>query len=117
MKTALLSILVLGLAAAGCSTSSLPSGARFVGGGLLVRYQAPSDGTAILIERKSGRIVASESLEEGRSFEFGPNQSGCSAVIFCMFAATNAQDTGEFTQVPTNTLFELYFVPNKAKKE
>ncbi len=117
MKITLLGIVALGLVAVGCSTTNLPKGARLVGGGLKVTYEAPSNGTAILIERTSGRIVATESLHEGSDFEFGPNQWGCSAVIFSMFAATNAQDTGEFAQVPTNTVFELYFVPDPAKKE
>ena len=99
------------------STTHLPQGARLVGGGLMIKYEAPTDGTAILIERTSGRIVATESVQEERAFEFGPNQFGCNAVIFSMFAATNATDAGEFAKVPTNTVFELYFVPDLAKKK
>ena len=117
MKITLLGIVTLGLAVAGCSTTNLPKGARLVGGGLMIKYDVPTDGTAILIERTSGRIVATEHLTEANTFEFGPNQSGCSAVIFSMFAATNAADAGTFAQVPTNTVFELYFVPDPAKKE
>lgn len=88
-----------------------------VGGGLKIEYRAPTDGTAILMERTSGRIVATESLAEGHDFSFHPNKQGASEVLFSMFAATNAVNTGEFPQVPTNTFFQLYFVPVKTKGE
>jgi hypothetical protein len=88
-----------------------------VGGGLKIEYRAPTDGTAILMERTSGRIVATESLTEGNDFSFHPNMQGTSEVLFSMFAATNAVNTGEFPQVPTNTYFQLYFVPAKVQKE
>ncbi len=88
-----------------------------VGGGLDIEYRVPANGTVILAERTSGRIVATESLEEGDSFKFAPNYQGCSEVIFSMFAPANAVDTSEFPRVPTNTVFQLYFVPAKVKKE
>jgi len=100
-----------------CATSDLPRGARLVGGGLDIQYRSPSDGTAILRERTSGRIIATESLEQGNDFVFGPNYAGCSEVLVSMFAATNVVEMGRFPQVPTNTLFELYFVPAKALKD
>jgi hypothetical protein len=112
-----LGILALGMVLAGCATSDLPKGARLVGGGLKIEYQAPADGTAILMERTSGRIIATESLSEGNSFDFRPNRQGCSEVLFSMFAPTNAVNTGDFPQVPTNTFFQLYFVPVEAKAE
>lgn len=107
----------MGLFLAGCTTTSsnLPSGARLVGGGLDIKYEAPSDGTVILLERTSGRIVATESLSEGSTFDFGSDYSGCNEVIFSMFAASNAVPTNVMTPVPTNTFFQLYFVPAKAR--
>jgi hypothetical protein len=117
MNSKPLGIIALGIVLAGCATSDLPRGARLVGGGLKIEYRAPANGTAILLERTSRRIVATESLSEGDPFEFHPNHQGCSEVLFSMFAPTNAVDTGGFPQVPTNTLFQLYFVPAKAKTE
>lgn len=111
----LLGIIAAGILLPGCATSDLPRGARLVGGGLRVDYRAPTDGTAILRERTSGRIVATESLEEGDGFKFHPNLQGCSEVLFAMFAPPDAVDTGEFPQMPTNTFFELYFVPARTK--
>jgi hypothetical protein len=105
-----LGIMAISVALAGCAAPHLPQGARFVGGGLMVEYQAPTDGTAILIERASGRIVASKSLSERDYFEFGPNHLGCREVVFSMFADTNSADSEAFAPVPTNTFFELYFV-------
>ena len=109
-------LLVLFLA--GCTTTTnLPQGARLVGGGLLVRYEAPAAGTAILMEQTSGRMVATETLEEGQEFEFRPsNQNDCE-VIQSMFGSPEMMDNGSLTVVPTNTFFQLYFVPAKAKRE
>jgi hypothetical protein len=117
MSIRLLGITALCIVLAGCATSDMPRGARLVGGGLKIEYTAPSDGTVILKERASGRIVATESLEEGSDFDFSPNHNGCSEVLFSLFAPTNAVYTGEFPQMPTNTFFELYFVPSKPKRE
>lgn len=110
-------LLALLLAAAGCATPTLPRGARLVGGGLLVDYQAPVDGTAILVERSSGRMVASESLDEGNNFRFGPNQSGFEEVMLRMFAPTNSVDGSFLPTLPANTHFDLYFVPEKHRQE
>jgi len=117
MSIRLLGIIALGMGLMGCATSDLPRGARLVGGGLKIEYTAPSSGTAILQERTSGRIVATKSLEEGDDFDFSPNHQGCSEVLFSLFAPTNAVFAGEFPQMPTNTFFELYFVPVKARRE
>ncbi len=117
MSIRLLGITALGIVLAGCATSDLPRGARLVGGGLKIEYNAPCDGIVILKERASGRIVATESLEEGDDFDFSPNHQGCSEVLFSLFAPTNAVYEGDFPQMPTNTFFELYFVPEKARRE
>jgi hypothetical protein len=117
MRMSQLGLIVLVVALAGCATSDLPRGARFVGGGLMVDYEAPTDGTAILIERTSRRIVATESLSEGSSFRFGPGWGSCDEVLFRMFAHPDAVDVGGVVVVPTNAFFQLYFVPEKARKE
>jgi hypothetical protein len=105
------------IALAGCATSKLPRGARLVGGGLAVEYTAPADGTAILIEQQSGRIVATESLTEGDSFDFHPQVQGYDEVLYRMFGDTNAAPDGGVVVVPTNTLFQLFFVPAREKRE
>jgi hypothetical protein len=117
MKTIWLGFLALGVAIAGCATPNLPRGARLVGGGLMVEYTAPTDGTAILMERTSGRMVATESLGEGDTFLFHPEQGGASEVLMGLFAIPQAVPEGSMMTMPTNTQFQLYFVPAQKKKE
>ena len=117
MRITLFSIVALGVVLVGCATSVLPRGARLVGGGLDIRYNAPTAGTVILIERTSGRIVATKSLEaKGAEFYFGPSSFDNGDVIATMFSNVPG-NTGEITHVPTNTFFQLYFVPAKTKRE
>lgn len=120
MKRHLSAGLLAGFVLAGCTTtpsnSALPSGARLVGGGVDLKYEAPVDGTVILIERTSGRAVATESLSEGRSFEFSPRLSSFNEAMFPLFGGTNTYDPGVPIVLPTNTYFQLYFVPAKAKR-
>lgn len=117
MKSTLLAFVAVGLVLAGCTTSNLPRGARLVGGGLDIRYTAPAAGTVILIERTSGRIVATRSLEgNGHEFHFSPNSFDNGDVLAAMFSAVPTKE-GELTHVPTNTFFQLYFVPEKTKRK
>lgn len=103
MKTTRIGMFALMAVLGGCVTSSLPSGARLVGGGIKIEYKAPTDGTAIVLERASDRMVVTKSLAEGDdfSFEFDPTGAG-------------QNETNLFS---TNAFFQLYFVPMKAKKE
>lgn len=117
MKTKWLAFIALGIAIAGCATPNLPRGARLVGGGLMVEYTAPTDGTAILMERTSGRMVATESLGEGDAFSFHPTRDGAGEVLLGLFANPHAVPEGSALTLPTNTLFQLYFVPAKKKQE
>lgn len=117
MKGNQLCFIAVAVALAGCATSDLPRGARFVGGGLMVDYEAPADGTAILMERTSRRMVATESLREGDSFEFRPGLGSCDEVLFRMFSGTGSVEGADVFVVPTNAFFQLYFVPREAKKE
>lgn len=88
-----------------------------VGGGLDIRYSAPAAGTVILRERTSGRIVATKSLEaKGAEFHFSPSAFDNGEVLAAMFSTVPVKE-GEITHVPTNTFFQLYFVPEKAKPE
>lgn len=117
MRRTLFAMTAVGLALTGCTTSPLPKGARLVGGGLDIRYSSPTPGTVILIERTSGRIVATKSLEgNGHEFHFSPNSYDNGDVLAAMFSTVPAKE-GELTPVPTNTFFELYFVPAKTKRK
>lgn len=117
MRNTLFAIIAVGVTFVGCATSNLPRGARLVGGGLDIRYNAPAAGTVILIERTSGRMVATKSLEgKEAEFYFGPNSSDNGDVLATMFSSVPGK-TGELTHVPTNTFFQLCFVPAKTKRE
>jgi len=118
MNPNLLCLIPLAVALVGCTTSDLPRGARLVGGGLLISYAAPTDGTAILIERNTRRIVTTESITETSTFEFGHGRKSNYEVLFRMFAPSNSNYT-EYSvfPIPTNTFFQLYFVPKQPKKE
>lgn len=97
----------------GCTTpKGLPSGAQLVGGGLQIDYEAPTDGTAILVEKVTGRMVATESLSSGSSFSFSPSSGNWAELMLTLFGVSSSD--GELNlQIPTNSVFQLYFVPNK----
>ncbi len=88
--------------AVGCaSPSNLPRGARKVGGGPLIAWHAPTDGTAILVETTTGRIVATQDLSGGGAqFSFDITSEHDADVLRAISpsAITNAQ-------------LVLYFVP------
>ena len=102
---------------AGCTRSHLPRGAQFVGGGLKIDYEAPRSGTAILLERNSQRIVATESLSSGADFEFYPGVEGYEEVLLTMFGEHLTLPEGSAVRLKTNTFFELYFVPDRTPNE
>ena len=95
-----LGILVL---AVGCSSTGLPRGAYVVGGGPHISYNPPGAGTCILVEKTSGKIVATKS-SSGGSFEFDATSEQDSATLASLFGAA-----------PTNAQFVLYFVPEHGK--
>lgn len=119
MKTRFLSVSFLAAALVGCVTGpgNLPRGARLVGGGLQIEYRAPENGTAILRERSTGKVVATQSLEPGDDFEFTATRQENAEVLRSLFATTNAPDIGQFLALPTNACFELYFAPVRKKAE
>lgn len=61
---------------AGCSTvapwhvANLPGGGRVVGGGLTIDWRAPVKGTVYLVEKTSGKVIATQSLDEGEVYQF-----------------------------------------------
>jgi hypothetical protein len=74
----LLSALLLG----GCSTSrslqsdGLPGEEYLVGGGMMINWVAPTDGTAYLVEKTSDKIVETRSMKRGETFDFSIGSTG-----------------------------------------
>ena len=94
--------------AVGCTTTStgLPPGCRVVGGGLSVEWEAPERGTVIIREETTHRVVATETLEGGDSFDF-PMSSNHHEALSRLFG----------DPMPTNLTFVLYFVPTPKAEE
>ena len=84
-----------------CSTPGLPPGARVVGGGSLIEWLPPVDGgTAILFEKTTGKIIATQTVNNITSFNFDARDDSGTALLKAAF------DTP-----PTNAQFVLYYVP------
>jgi hypothetical protein len=101
-------------ALAGCRTPSyLPLGAKLVGGGLQINYSPPVDGTVILVERVSGKIIATESVDRGDrpGFVFSSASTPNWERIMAGYFPDPASPTSFL--LPTNAVFELYLVPTK----
>lgn len=82
----------------------LPSGAQRVAGGYTIQYIYPEDGTAILVDETTGKIVFSVSKAAGERFEF---------------SATNTQKK-YFSEHGINldkANFVLYFSPTNPEPE
>ncbi len=102
LRNLCLSVIVL---AAGCATSGLPKGSRVIGGGDNFMWMAPEDGTGILREETTKRIVTTQSLTEGTSFRFPSTFQHQEALK-------------RFGQpMLANLKFVLYFVPSNTAKE
>lgn len=76
MRHAIAGVLVVigALFIAGCATTGAKSDILFedkyiVGGGFEIEYQAPEPGRAILVDRTSGRMLMTESLQKAGRFE------------------------------------------------
>lgn len=95
------------LLAAGCATSTsgyLPRGAKVVGGGLQIDWEAPGEGTAILVEAMTGATVATKVVDALNGFEFDVASQRDADVLRAVLPST-----------PTNAQFVLYFVPSPKK--
>ena len=72
LVASLLGALVVG----GCGASKhspvvrLPDAPQMVGGGLMIEWKAPERGTAYLVEKQTGRIVETRSLEQDEVYSF-----------------------------------------------
>lgn len=93
-------ILISGL---GCATVSLPPNSRVVGGGLQITWTAPEDGTAVLVESSSGKVVATETVGAGDEFEFKANRETEAEVLSRLFGSP----------LPYDARFVLYFSPKR----
>lgn len=90
------------LLAFGCATRGLPPSSHIVGGGAQIDWQSLQSGTAILVERGTGKVVATKSLMAGGDpFVFDLSTPGDSELV------KRALGT-----VPPNAEFVLYFVPS-----
>jgi len=103
--------LLAALLLVGCRTSGslqsdgLPAEEYLVGGGMVINWQAPAEGTAYLVEKASGKIVETRSMKRGDTYDFSIASTGQAA---------------EFEKVMGVKLSEarllLYFEPAGAKR-
>ncbi len=91
------------LIGSGCVTHhTLPRDSRIVGGGLDIEWTAPSDGTAVLMEKNTHKVVATRSLADGEKFEFNTTKNEDDA---------NALKSAFGETTPSKSNFILYFSP------
>ncbi len=97
------------LLAVGCSSlrapAGLPRGAYRVGGGARISFDPPEKGTCILVEKTSGRVIATKS-SAGGGFEFDATSEQDEQTLKSVYGGV----------VPTNAQFVLYFVPERTKQ-
>ncbi|MBN2127911.1 MAG: hypothetical protein JW741_00365 [Sedimentisphaerales bacterium] len=80
-------LMLTGALLGGCRTTrplqadGLPGEEYLVGGGLMIDWEAPADGTAYLVEKETGKIIETRSLNEGDSYSFSVS-SGAQAQEF-----------------------------------
>jgi len=108
MKNVIFAItLLLLITSAGCKSADktsyldngLPKKEYLIGGGFIVDFVVPQDGTAYLVLRNKNKIVQTSSLKKGDHFTFGSN--------------FNPETIDEYYfGVPTSdAVIDLYFVP------
>lgn len=111
VAVSILIISLLGvLAVSGCGAGKrspvvrLPDTPQMVGGGMMIEWKAPERGTAYLVEKQTGKIVETRSLEEGEVYSF---------------AATSVIQADEFEEMLgirfSRARFLLYFEPAVAE--
>ncbi len=98
------------LAAGGCGAGKpspvvrLPDAPQMVGGGIMIEWKAPERGTAYLVEKQTGKIVETRSLDQDEVYSF---------------AATSVVQADEFEQMLgirfSRARFLLYFEPALAE--
>jgi hypothetical protein len=94
------------LVGAGCAPQARHRPARLleesqlVGGGLMIHWQAPEDGTVYLVERRSGRLVETRALRAGEVYNFA------------IQTVVEAEDMRRLIGIPVaRAEFLLYFEP------
>lgn len=98
-------ILAAGLLA-GCASdddlrvAGLPGEQYLVGGGLTIGWKAPEAGTIYLMEKRSGKLVETRSVEEGDVYSFAVDST------------VRAQELGDILGINlAKAEFLLYFEP------
>ncbi len=86
------------------SVVRLPDAPQMVGGGMMIAWKAPERGTVYLVEKQTGKIVETRSLEQDEVYSF---------------AATSVVQADEFEQMLgirfSRARFLLYFQPAVAE--
>ncbi|HSW02562.1 MAG TPA: hypothetical protein VLI39_20535 [Sedimentisphaerales bacterium] len=111
MKIGMIGVVAAGILLVGCASSHMPMGTQIVGGGLMVDWTAPANGTVILAEAVSGKIVRTESVNEGGVFEFEPTTNSNAEMLNGMFGGVKTSDDQILAPLPKNSRFVLYFLP------
>jgi len=123
MGIRMVAVIIAGILLSGCASThfgggpQLPANAQIVGGGLSINWKAPTNGTAILVEVNSGKIVRTQSLNEEDTFEFDPVALDSIALLNSMFGGPGVQDNETLAALPKDTRFVLYFVPETTAEQ
>ena len=116
MKNTLLNCVLMGLPAiaivlsSGCTSpdairsDGIPHSRYMVGGGYMIKYKAPSPGTAYFVEESSRKIIATQSLDEGEVFDIDMSVTDDSFI----------QGLERIGVEPDQAKFTLYFVPGRS---
>jgi hypothetical protein len=80
----------------------LPGEEYLVGGGMMIDWEAPAAGTAYLVEKVSGKIIETRSLNAGDSYSFSVGSSKQASEFELMLGI-------KFSEAR----FLLYFQPNE----
>lgn len=74
--------------------------AQLVGGGVMIQWQAPENGTVYLMERRTGRLVETRALRAGEVYDFA------------IRTVVEAEDMRRLIGIPVaQAEFLLYFEP------
>jgi hypothetical protein len=92
----------IALVLVGCSTSGVPRGAQVVGGGPMISWNAPANGTAYLAETTTHKIIVTVSMKKDEPFVFDTTDKTDSKAPEIIQAA--------FPVMPSNPKFVLYFL-------
>jgi hypothetical protein len=84
------------------NSDGIPDSKYLVGGGLEIEYTAPSDGTAYWVDETTAKIITTESVAEGDTFDVGD---------------VDVQQMETTLGIAIHEAkFMLYFVPKKPKE-